>query len=152
MGRELDDVTNRKKYKEEKFNGKRSMKDEYTGERIFIGNAKDAKYKHSSTADSDHVTSIEVVKKRYKDLKPEQQKKIVNNEKYNYAMTDASLNRSKGSLENHEYLARKLSRAKTAYQSGEKEKARQEIEEFQSKYPDVNLQELLNDSFFNDYW
>ena len=76
MGRELDDITNRKKYKEEKFNGKRSMKDEYTGERIFIGNAKDAKYKHSSTADSDHITSIDVVKKRYADLKPEQQKKL----------------------------------------------------------------------------
>lgn len=31
------------------------------------------------------------------------------------------------------------------------EKARQEIDDFQTKYPDVNLQELLNDSFFNDY-
>lgn len=31
------------------------------------------------------------------------------------------------------------------------EKAKQEIDEFQAKYPDVNLQELLNDSFFNDY-
>jgi len=31
------------------------------------------------------------------------------------------------------------------------EKARQELEEFQTKYPDVNVQELLNDSFFNDY-
>lgn len=30
-------------------------------------------------------------------------------------------------------------------------KARREIEEFQTKYPDVNVQELLNDSFFNDY-
>ena len=30
-------------------------------------------------------------------------------------------------------------------------KARQEIEEFTTKYPDVNVQELLNDSFFNDY-
>ena len=31
------------------------------------------------------------------------------------------------------------------------EKARKELEEFQGKYPDVNVQELLNDSFFNDY-
>ena len=31
------------------------------------------------------------------------------------------------------------------------EKARQEIDDFEKKYPDVNLQELLNDSFFNDY-
>ena len=140
--RELDDIANRKKYKEEKFNGKRSMKDEYTGERIFYGNAKDAKYKHSSTADSDHVTSIEVVKKRYGDLKPEQQKKLANNEKYNYAMTDASLNRSKGGLENHEYLARKLKRAKTAYQSGEKDKAKQEIKEFTKQAPKMLSKEV----------
>lgn len=32
-----------------------------------------------------------------------------------------------------------------------KEKARQEIEDFEKKYPDVNIPELLNDSFFNDY-
>lgn len=31
------------------------------------------------------------------------------------------------------------------------EKARQELDDFEKKYPDVNLQELLNDSFFNDY-
>lgn len=31
------------------------------------------------------------------------------------------------------------------------EKARKELEEFQTKYPDVNVQELLQDSFFNDY-
>lgn len=31
------------------------------------------------------------------------------------------------------------------------EKARKELEDFQEKYPDVNVQELLNDSFFNDY-
>ena len=31
------------------------------------------------------------------------------------------------------------------------EKARKEIEDFQNKYPDVNVQDLLNDSFFTDY-
>ena len=31
------------------------------------------------------------------------------------------------------------------------EKARKELEDFREKYPDVNVQELLNDSFFNDY-
>jgi hypothetical protein len=39
--------------------------------------------------------------------------------------------------------------ARTAKEQNEK--AKQEIEDFQTKYPDVNLQELLNDSFFNDY-
>ena len=39
--------------------------------------------------------------------------------------------------------------ARTAKEQNEK--AKQEIDDFQAKYPDVNLQELLNDSFFNDY-
>ena len=39
--------------------------------------------------------------------------------------------------------------ARTAKEQNEK--AKQEIDDFQTKYPDVNLQELLNDSFFNDY-
>lgn len=31
------------------------------------------------------------------------------------------------------------------------EKTKKEVDEFVSKYPDVNLKELLDDSFFNDY-
>jgi hypothetical protein len=110
MAREIDDVYKRKQYKEEQYGGKKSYTDDYTGERIFRGNDADAIHKHptNKTSDTDHITPIKVVEERYKGLSKEQQKNLVNNEKYNYATTNSQLNRSKGNLENHEYLARQL--------------------------------------------
>lgn len=105
MAREIDDLSKRSQYKEEKFNGKRSMRDEYTGERIFYGNG-GLKNKHSSrkVADGDHVTPLKAVQKGYAGLTPAQQRELANDKSYNYAMTNSKLNRSKGDLENHEYL------------------------------------------------
>ena len=112
MGREIDDVYKRKKYKEERYGDKKSRIDDYTGERIFKGNNRDAKYKHPThkTSDTDHITPIRVVQKRYKLLTKEQQKILVNNEKHNFATTNSKLNRSKGDLENHQYVMRQLKR------------------------------------------
>lgn len=109
--RELDDVYNRitakDSYKNRKFEDKKSIIDDYTGERIFYGNNNNAKKVHSldKTTDIDHVTPIAKVKNRYSDLTIEQQKKLANNEKYNYAVTNSKLNRiDKNALENHEYV------------------------------------------------
>lgn len=113
MARKIDDLSKRRKYKEEKFDGRKSMRDEYTGERIFYGNA-GLKNKHSSrkTADGDHVTPLDKVQKRYAGLTPEQQRELANDKSYNYAMTNSKLNRSKKGLENHEYLWRQWKRGK----------------------------------------
>lgn len=110
MSREIDDVYKRKKYKEQQYDDKKSRIDDYTGERVFMGNERDAKYKHptNKTSDTDHITPIGVVEERYKRLSKEQQRKLVNNEKHNYATTNSKLNRSKGDLENHKYLIRQI--------------------------------------------
>jgi hypothetical protein len=110
MAREIDDVYKRKKYKEQQYGDKKSRIDDYTGERVFMGNERDAKYKHptNKTSDTDHITPIGVVEERYKWLSKEQKQTLVNNEKHNYATTNSKLNRSKGDLENREYLIRQI--------------------------------------------
>lgn len=110
MVREIDDVYKRKKYKEQQYGDKKSRIDDYTGERVFTGNEREAKYKHptNKTSDTDHITPISVVEERYKLLSKEQQQTLVNNENHNYATTNSKLNRSKGDLENHEYLIRQI--------------------------------------------
>lgn len=109
MTREIDDVRKRQKYKEQQYGDKKSRPDDYTGERVFMGNDRDAKYKHpiNKISDTDHITPISVVEERYKWLSKEEQQALANNE-HNYATVNAKLNRSKGDLENHEYLARQL--------------------------------------------
>ena len=105
MAREIDDVYKRKKYKLARYDGKKSMTDDYTGKRIFSGNAPDAIHKHpiNKISDTDHVTPINVIKKRYKGLSQEQLKQLANS-KHNLAVTNSQLNRSKGDLENHQVL------------------------------------------------
>lgn len=107
MARPIDNVSKRKKYRSKKFDGKKSTIDEYTGERIFSGNSRDAIYKHPThkTTDDDHITPLDVIEKRYPNLTEEQRKTLANRE-YNLAETNSRLNRSKGKLENHQYLLR----------------------------------------------
>lgn len=109
MAREIDDIAKRKQYREEQFDGKRSTTDEYRGGRIFSGNSPSASYKHpiEKLTDNDHITPLEVVAERYPNLSKEQQKQIAN-QYYNLALTNSKLNRSKGALENHEYLQRQF--------------------------------------------
>ena len=110
MSREIDDVYKRKKYKENRYDDKKSTTDDYTGERIFRGNTSNAIHKHPShkTSDTDHITPIKVVESRYDRLSKEQQKALVNNQNHNYATVNSKLNRSKGDLENHQYLLRQF--------------------------------------------
>lgn len=109
MPRETDDLSKRKIYKENKYGDKRSVRDEYTGERVFKGNKQDAAHRHpiDKVSDTDHITPIKTVNERYSGLTKEQRKKLANNE-HNYAITNSKLNRSKGGLENHEYLKREI--------------------------------------------
>lgn len=67
MGRPIDDTSKRNRYRDDKFGGKKSVTDEYTGERIFYGNAKEAIHRHptAKTTDGDHVTPLNVIEKRY---------------------------------------------------------------------------------------
>ena len=110
MVRDIDDVSKRNRYKDEQLGNKMSRKDDYTRERKFKGNKADAKHRHPSnkTLDTDHITPLNVVKKRYPELTKEQQQKLANNAQHNYALTNSKLNRSKGDLENHEYLIRQF--------------------------------------------
>lgn len=127
--RGIDDVYRRinakDSYKKRKFGDKKSVTDDYTSERIFYGNDENAIHKHpmEKTADIDHVTPIAVVKERYGNLTVEQQRKLANNEKYNYAMTNSELNRNsrtgKNALENHEYLAKKIGEVIDTAKSGD---------------------------------
>lgn len=134
--RELDDVYKRissqNSYKNRVFDGKRSITDEYTGERIFYGNSSDAEHLHglNKTADVDHITPIAKIKERYGDLEIEQQRKLANNEQYNYAMTNSELNRiGKNSSENHVYLAEKAKSGVESLLSGDLQGAKKELSE-----------------------
>lgn len=106
MAREIDDTSKRKQYKQGKFDGKKSMRDEYTGKTIYASNAGlERKHSAKKVSDTDHITPIDVIEKRYGGLTREQQRKLANSSS-NLAMTNSSLNRSKGGLENHKYLYR----------------------------------------------
>lgn len=140
--REIDDVYRRisspDSYKNRVFEGKRSVTDEYTGERIFYGNQSNARHLHGldKTADVDHVTPIAKIRERYGDLSVEQQRKLANNERYNYAMTNSKLNRiEKNSLENHEYLAGKAKSGLNDLLRGDLEGAGQELSELTVQGP-----------------
>lgn len=107
--RPLDDNIAKKKVKDAKFNGKKSTKDEYTGEKIFYGNKADSKYKHPSNklCNVDHVVPLNKIDKKYPNLSDEQKKKIANN-KNNLVVSNASLNCSKKDKSNIEYVAGKF--------------------------------------------
>lgn len=140
--RELDDVYHRiassNSYKNRAFDGKRSVTDAYTGERIFYGNTSGAEHLHGldKTADVDHVTPIAKIKERYGDLTIEQQRKLANNEHYNYAMTNSKLNRlEKNSAENHEYLAKKAKSGMDSLLAGDLKGAEKELAELTNQAP-----------------
>lgn len=141
--RDIDDVYKRinskNSYKNRRFSDKKSIIDDYTGERIFYGNDNDACYTHplNKTADIDHITPIAKVRERYSNLTIEQQKTLANNEKYNYAVTNSELNRNsrtgKNALENHEYLNKKFDEVVSTVKSGDLEETIQETKKLTRK-------------------
>ena len=124
-GREIDDVYHRiqakDSYKNTQFDHKRTTTDVYTGEKIFYGNRNESLYQHplEKVADIDHITPIAVIKDRYGDLSIEQQR-IIANSTYNYAITNAQINRiGKNSLENHEYIANECGKIYDTLKTGD---------------------------------
>lgn len=108
---QVDDINRRNNaadsYKNRSFGNKKSITDEYTGKRIFYNANKHINEKQSNV---DHIVPLDEQIRRYgSDLTPEQIRTMANADA-NLANTNASLNKSKGALNNHEYIAKKYSK------------------------------------------
>lgn len=99
----VDDVAKRREFKEKTFDGKKTIKDPYTGDTLHIDSAAaKAKYgkgnasKH--TSDVDHIISVKEIYEKTQDnafVSTQDIKEIVNLEE-NYKVINSKLNRSKG--------------------------------------------------------
>lgn len=112
---QVDDINRRNNaadsYKNRSFGNKKSITDEYTGKRIFYNANKHINEKQSNV---DHIVPLDEQIRRYgSDLTPEQIRTMANADA-NLANTNASLNKSKGALNNHEYIAKKYTEAGAA--------------------------------------
>ena len=112
---QVDDINRRNNaadsYKNRSFGNKKSITDEYTGKRIFYNANKHINEKQSNV---DHIVPLDEQIRRYGyDLTPEQIRTMANADA-NLANTNASLNKSKGALNNHEYIAKKYTEAGAA--------------------------------------
>lgn len=106
---QVDDINRRNNaadsYKNRSFGNKKSITDEYTGKRIFYNANKHINEKQSNV---DHIVPLDEQIRRYgSDLTPEQIRTMANADA-NLANTNASLNKSKGALNNHEYIAKNI--------------------------------------------
>lgn len=93
----VDDISKRRQFKDEAFNGKNTIEDMYSKRVV-----------QKNSADVDHTYSI---KKAYGDasiFNTEADIKKAVNQKQNYKITDSSFNRSKGAKTNTEYLIKEL--------------------------------------------
>lgn len=109
--KKIDNVGKREKFKDKTFNGKKTIKDPYTGDIIHSDmNAAARKYgvknktKHSS--DVDHTNPLEKVYEKTQNnpfLDYEDIKRIANNEE-NYKVINSRTNRSKKGKSNTEYI------------------------------------------------
>ena len=89
-------------YRTQRFEGMKSMIDDYTGQRIFMDSTK---HPVSTAAQVDHIIPLHVVQKKYPDLSLAQQKYIANHSS-NYAMTNGQLNMHiKNGKMNHQVVA-----------------------------------------------
>jgi len=107
----VDNVSKRNKFKEEVFNGKKTIDDVYTGAKLHYNkDAAKAKYgdknytKH--IADVDHTVALEKVYKKgqYNPFLTTDDIKEAANIKQNYKVINAKTNRGKGSKSNTEYI------------------------------------------------
>ena len=148
--RDIDDPSKRKKYKEKKFNGKKSTQDEYSKKKIYKQNKPNAKRKHSTStlSEVDHVVTLSTIKTRYADLTPEQQKKIANMYT-NYALTNTHLNRSKRNLENHEYIERELKKSWEQLQKKDFQAAKQTAADVTNVAPDMLCREVVSNTIIS---
>lgn len=106
--KDIDDYakrnTEKDSYKNRGFIGKRTMKDEYTGQKIHYSQTPMETLKGNAIANTDHITPIEKIRERYGDYLPKQDLKEIANCDANLAMTQQMLNQSKGAKTNLEYI------------------------------------------------
>ncbi|MDO4189440.1 MAG: hypothetical protein Q4D29_10670 [Lachnospiraceae bacterium] len=89
-------------YRNQRFEGMKSMIDDYTGKRIFVDSTK---HPVTTSAQVDHVIPLHVVQEKYPDLSLAQQKYIANHPS-NYAMTNGKMNMHiKNGKMNHQVVA-----------------------------------------------
>jgi len=89
-------------YRSQRFEGMKSMIDDYTGKRIFVDSTK---HPATTAAQVDHIIPLHVVQEKYPDLSLAQQKYIANHPS-NYAMTNGQMNMHiKNGKMNHEVVA-----------------------------------------------
>lgn len=109
--KQIDDVSKRKKFKAETFDGAKTIKDPYTNQTIH-SNAEAATRKYGSqnltkhTGDVDHTIPLQKVyeKTQYNPfISIEDDKRIANSDS-NYKVINAKTNRSKGGSSNAEYI------------------------------------------------
>lgn len=106
-------------YKNRHFDGKRTAKDEYSGETVYYSSKGENNtsgmrhFKTDKTANVDHIKPIAKINKQYeKDIKSgkltkEQVKKMTNSD-YNLAVTSEKRNKIKNDKSNKEYLLDRL--------------------------------------------
>ena len=107
----IDDVAKRKKFKEQSFDGKKTIKDPYINATLHMDrNAAKAKYGQNNTtkhtADVDHIIPAETVYEKTQNnpfLNTQDIKEIANQEG-NYRLINSKTNRSKQSKSNIEYV------------------------------------------------
>lgn len=92
-------------YRAQRFEGAKSMVDDYTKQRIFVDSTK---HPAGTAAQVDHIIPLEKVRELYPNLTKEQQRMIANDPS-NYAMTSGKLNMYvKNSRMNHEVVAEQV--------------------------------------------
>lgn len=112
--RPTDNVTARNKILQAELDGKISAQNEYSQKTDIVYTKKGTSIARGTDKllDHDHITPVDVIDGRYSYLSEEQRRHIASESKSNLAITSAKINRSKGALENHEYLAREYKKAK----------------------------------------
>ncbi len=112
---DVDDLPRRKKYKEEKFQGKQSTVDGYTGGKVFYspygkgkGRGSPRAHPTSTASNIDHIIPIDELIDRYGDWVPADVLKRIANSDYNLVVTNEELNKSKGGKSNIEFLLDEL--------------------------------------------
>ena len=110
LRKQVDDLGRRNyrkdSYKNRYFKGKRIQIDEYTGEKIYYSSKN--KYRTNKTCNIDHIKPIDGLIKRYNGKLTVKEIKALANSDFNLAATSEKLNKSKGALENHQYLIRQI--------------------------------------------
>lgn len=104
LRKDIDDIgrrnTNKDSYRSRILDGKKTVLDDYTGERIYINN----RYTANKKINIDHIVPIDTAIERYSEyISVDELKKIVGND-YNLAATNESLNKSKGAKSNLKYI------------------------------------------------